>query len=63
MKEKGHDDLGVKVGVPVGLSILWLLVLAFTIGYLKKYWLQKLKSSAVEPVQDSKAKLGDMMPA
>lgn len=63
VKEKGHDDLGVKVGVPVGLSILWLLILAFTVAYLKKYCLQKSKSSAVEPTPDSKAKLGEMMQA
>ena len=63
MKEKGDDDLGLKVGVPVGLCLLWLLILAFTVGYLKRYWLQKLKSSAVEPAPDAKTKLGDMMPA
>ena len=61
--ENGDDDLGVKVGVPVGLSILWLLILAFTVGYLKRYWMQKIKSSTVEPDPGSKTKLGDMMPA
>ena len=62
--KEGDDDLGVKVGVPIGLSILWLLILAFTVGYLKRYWLQKMmKSSTVEPDNNPSTKMADMMPA
>ena len=58
------DDLGVKVGVPIGVSLLWLLILAFTVGYLKRYWLQKMtQSSKVKPDDGATSKIADMMPA
>ncbi|XP_060570996.1 uncharacterized protein LOC132729287 [Ruditapes philippinarum] len=47
--EKADDNLGVKVGLPVGLSLLLLLIVVGVTMYLKRYWTEKLKNSVVEP--------------
>ncbi|XP_045187707.2 uncharacterized protein LOC123545451 [Mercenaria mercenaria] len=46
---KADDNLGVKVGLPVGLSLLLLLIVVGVTMYLKRYWTEKLKNSVVEP--------------
>ena len=47
--EKADDNLGVKVGLPIGLSLLLLLIVVGVTMYLKRYWTEKLKNSVVEP--------------
>lgn len=63
--DKGDDNIGLKVGLPVGLSLFWLLVIVGVSCYLKRYFTEKFRKATVEPevgVLDTKNGLAKVLP-
>lgn len=53
--EKADDNLTEKIAIPVGLSLLWLLVVVGVTCYMKRYFTEKLRNATVEPEMATKS--------
>ena len=49
--ETVKENKALQVALPVGLSLLLLIIIITTAVYLKRYWMEKLNESKVEPVE------------